>query len=409
VIRRASRRGQPVLNGRIASGMGTTTPSPSDRTGTLAARTEDRRNAFDVLRLVAATLVLVSHCYVFTGRADPVGQRTGATMGAIGVVMFFAMSGFLIAKSWTDQPRTLPFAAKRALRLVPGLAVAVTLTALVMGPLVTTLSPGAYFTSLDPYVYVVRNAFLVTFSGRLPGVFADNVYPNAVNGSLWTLPVEACAYAGVAVLGLTTGLRRPALLLGLLLVALVLVSPAVDVGSHLSQGGGVAGADLDIVITVLGAFCAGMLLWSARDSVVLRWPILLGLLALWVASWRSSWQSVALDLFVPYAVIFAAFRLPEAARALTRRVGDLSYGIYIYAFPIQQLIAHLWGPGLTPGGMFLLAAPPVALLAFCSWRLVEAPALALKRRVAPFERYVAGDVPQPGVEPRSRERPLSSR
>jgi peptidoglycan/LPS O-acetylase OafA/YrhL len=324
--------------------------------------------------------------------------------------MFFAMSGFLIAKSWTDQPRTLPFAAKRALRLLPGLAVAVTLTALVMGPLVTTLSPGAYLTSLDPYVYVVRNAFLITFSGTLPGVFTDNVYPNAVNGSLWTLPVEACAYVGAALLGLMTGLRRPVVLLGLLVLALALLSPRVDLASHLSHGGGgVASADFNIVLTVLGAFCAGMLIWSARDRVVLRWPILLGLLALWVVSWRSNWQPLALDLFVSYAVIFAAFRLPEAARALTRRVGDLSYGVYIYAFPIQQLVAHLWGPGLTPGVMFLLATPPVVALAYCSWRLVEAPALALKRRVAPNERYVAGDVPQPGVKPRGRERPLSSR
>jgi len=369
-------------------------PAISRRAGTLAARTEDRRNAFDVLRLVAAMLVLLSHCYPLTGRDEPVADLTGATMGEIGVVMFFAMSGFLIAKSWTDQPQVLPFAVKRGLRLLPGLAVAVALTAFVIGPLCTTLSLGEYLTSFQPYVYTIRDALLVTFHGTLPGVFTHNVYPDAVNGSLWTLPIEALAYVGAAILGIVTGLRKPAVLAALFVLALVLISPPVNVGSHVGQGGGVASANLNIVLAVYAAFCAGMWIWSYRERFTLRWPILIGLLIVWVLTWGSGWQIVALNLLIPYLVIFAAFRLPSQARIVTRHVGDLSYGIYVYAFPVQQLVAHLWGEGLRPGVMFLVATPPVALLAFFSWRLVEAPALSLKRRVAPFERYVAGDVPQ---------------
>ena len=383
----------PLPSDAVRPGRSATSALPD----TLAVRTEDRRNAFDVLRLVAASLVLLSHCYPLTGRDEPIADLTGSTMGEIGVVMFFAMSGFLISKSWTDQPRTFPFAVKRGLRLLPGLIVAVVLTAFVMGPLVTSLSPGAYLTSLEPYVYVLRNSVLVTFSGTLPGVFTDNVYPNAVNGSLWTLPVEALAYVGAAMIGFVTAFRRPALIAGLLALALILISPPVDVGNRLSSGSGVATANLNIVLAVYAAFAAGMLIWALRERFVLRWPILIALTALWVATWASGWQVITLVLLVSYAVIFAAFRLPEGARALTRRVGDLSYGIYIYAFPAQQLAEHAWGPGLTPGGMLVLAAPPVAVLAFCSWRLIEAPALALKRKVAPFERYVAGDVPQPGL------------
>jgi peptidoglycan/LPS O-acetylase OafA/YrhL len=366
----------------------------SRRAGTLAARTEDRRNAFDVLRLVAATLVLLSHCYPLTGRDEPVAELTGATMGEIGVVMFFAMSGFLIAKSWTDQPRVFPFAVKRVLRLVPGLAVAATLTAFVLGPLETAWSVDAYLTSFQPYLYAIRNTFLITFHGTLPGVFTHNVYPDAVNGSLWTLPIEASAYVGAAILGLVTGLRKPAVLAGLFVLALVLISPPVDVGSHVSHSEGVASVDLNIVLAVYAAFCAGMLIWSARERFILSWPVLLALLVVWVITWGSGWQIVTLNLLIPYLVIFAAFRLPEESRVLTRHVGDLSYGIYIYAFPVQQVIAELWGDGLRPGVMFAIAAPAVAILAFCSWRLVEAPALSLKRRVAPFERYVAGDVAQ---------------
>ena len=119
------------------------------------------------------------------------------------------------------------------------------------------------------------------------------------------------------------------------------------------------------------AFCAGMFIWSARERVVLRWPILLGLFALWVPSWRSGWQPLASDLFITVRRDLRRLPTPRGGarphaargRPVLRRPRD--------AFPVQQLIAHLWGPGLTPGGMFVLATPPIALLAFCSWRLVE--------------------------------------
>jgi peptidoglycan/LPS O-acetylase OafA/YrhL len=121
-----------------------------------AARLEDRldarRNNFDVLRLVAASLVLFSHCYPLTGHEEPFGRLTGWTLGEVGVVMFFAMSGFLIAKSWTDQPYPRAFAVKRALRLLPALVVAVGVTTLVIGPQFTDLPPGVYLTDLQTWL-----------------------------------------------------------------------------------------------------------------------------------------------------------------------------------------------------------------------------------------------------------------
>ena len=115
--------------------------------------------------------------------------------------MFFAMSGFLIAKSWSDLPRLVPFAVKRALRILPALVVAVSVTVFVIGPLFTTLPLTSYFSDPVTWLYLVRCSLLITFFGTLPGVFEDNPYPDAVNGSLWTLPVEACCYAMAAALG----------------------------------------------------------------------------------------------------------------------------------------------------------------------------------------------------------------
>ena len=167
----------------------------------LQRRLEDRDNNFDVLRLVAATLVLVSHCFPLTGHEEPFGALTGVTLGEVGVVMFFAMSGFLIAKSWTDEPDPGRYFRKRALRLLPALVVAVAFTTLVLGPLFTSLPLSDYLTDAETWWYLIRASLLVTIAGELPGVYDDNVFPDAVNGSLWTLPLEAGCYVMIAVLG----------------------------------------------------------------------------------------------------------------------------------------------------------------------------------------------------------------
>ena len=173
----------------------------------LAERVGSRQNNFNALRLIAAVMVLVSHCFALTNRPEPLATISHESFGELGVSIFFAISGFLIARSWSGDPAIPRFAAKRGLRLMPGLIVAVLLTALVLGPAVTTLSPSRYFGDIGVYRYIAKNSVLDTVNGRLPGVFVHNVYPDAVNGSLWTLPVEALAYVAAAVIGVMGALR----------------------------------------------------------------------------------------------------------------------------------------------------------------------------------------------------------
>jgi peptidoglycan/LPS O-acetylase OafA/YrhL len=340
-----------------------------------------RANVFDVLRLVAAMAVLISHCYPLTGRADPLGQATGTTLGELGVGVFFAISGFLVARSWTAQPQLGAFTAKRALRLLPALVVAVWLTALVLGPAVTTLPLGDYLTRPQTWIYPLRSSFLITFDGRLPGVFEDNPLPGAVNGSLWTLPIEAFAYALVAVLGLLALLRRGPVMLALLATLLVVLSPEVNLAAHLPAAGHdtAAGANAQIVIHLLGLFVAGSALFGLRDRVRLSWWIALALGAAWVLSWNTDWRPVLATLFVPYVVLVIAYRAPRRLNVLSRP-GDVSYGVYVYAFPVQQTIV-LASPKITALGVAAIAVPATYALALASWRAIEAPALALKRRV----------------------------
>ena len=375
------RLGHPREHGRVHATAEDATDAAHARDGTVVAAVPepDRRNLFDALRLLAAALVLVSHSFVLTGRTDPFGDVSGATLGELGVTIFFAMSGYLIAQSWTRDPDAVAFAGKRALRLLPGLIVASAVTAFVIGPLFSGRSPGAYFTALAPYAYVAKNAVLYTVGGHLPGVFSGTPYPDAVNGSLWTLPVEAAAYAMAAVLGLAGALRRAPLLAAWVLVLLVAGSPPVDVTGHLfhPQAGSVTG-DLNIVVYLVTVFAAGSLRWSARDRVALRPLVAVLALGLWIALWKTEWERTAAAILLPYVVLTLAVRAPGPLQNLTAP-GDVSYGLYVYAFPVQQAAASLGAS--TPLALTAAALPVTYALALASWRFVERPALGLKRRL----------------------------
>jgi peptidoglycan/LPS O-acetylase OafA/YrhL len=342
----------------------------------LQRRLENRDNNFDVLRLLAATLVLLSHCYPLTGREEPFGALTGVTLGEVGVVMFFAMSGFLIAKSWSDEPEPRRYFHKRALRLLPALVVAVAFTTLVVGPLFTSLSLSDYLTDGATWLYLVRASLLVTIAGELPGVFNDNVYPDAVNGSLWTLPLEAGCYMMVAVLGLIGLLHRRPVLTAAAAFVLLAITPLSPLSTSVTV---TAGGNFTSALELAGAFLVGALLYSLRSRLRLSWAIPAALGVVWVLSWNTGWSTVITVLALAVTVIVFAFCTPASLRRLTAP-GDVSYGIYVYAFPVQQSVAALLGPGLQPGMMLAVAAPITYALALLSWRLIERPALRRKRR-----------------------------
>ena len=339
-----------------------------------------KANNFDVLRLGAALAVLFIHCFPLTGTAVPGLSGLSAPLEQ-GVPVFFAISGFLIARSWLSEPTASTYAAKRALRLLPALAVAALITSFVIGPIFSSLPLLTYLTDPTPYIYALRCSVLIPFQGTLPGVFADNPYPNAVNGSLWTLPIEAMAYAIIGVLGmLGLMLRRwgPA---AAFLIVLLLASPIVNLDGLISVNTANAAGEVGAgrIVTLFAIFLGGSLLYAYRELIVLNWGIAVVAAGFWYLTSGSEWTGVISALTIPYVVLIGAYRTPSSWRRLTRR-GDVSYGLYINAFPIQQAIAAAL-PGVNAAAMFLIAAPLSYLAGFASWKLIERPALALKSRL----------------------------
>ncbi|EIK53747.1 acetyltransferase [Stutzerimonas stutzeri TS44] len=337
------------------------------------APSDPRNNNFDFLRFFAASTVVFGHSFWLSGRgaSEPVRLFTGSYDGAdIAVHLFFVMSGYLIAASWLNSRSLIDFAGKRALRIFPALAVAVLFGVLVVGPLATRLPLADYWSEPQTLGYLGNIALLTQF--QLPGVFVDNPFPNTVNGSLWTLPYEVMMYVSVVLLGVLGLFRRRMALLGLAMLFAIqfYLIPALDLQSELLRK-----------FSRLGVFFYfGAVLYLYRQRIRWSWKIAVPLLAASLLSAGHDIWPLVHALTLPYLVIYLAhLRIP--ALAGFGKAGDFSYGLYIFSFPLQQLLMH-WSAGSLPLLPFMLLGFSASLLAaVLSWHLIEAPALALKRHL----------------------------
>jgi peptidoglycan/LPS O-acetylase OafA/YrhL len=348
-------------------------PGVSDRLRSsgvvLGDRLGDRDNNFDVLRLLAAWAVLVSHSYALVGMREPLHQLD-TSLGHVGVLIFFAVSGLLIRRSWELDPSPRDFWIKRGLRLLPGLAVVALVTAFVLGPLVTRVSLGTYFSAVETWIYPLRLVVLFPFGADLPGVFDESIYGNSVNGPLWSLPVEVFAYLLLFLMGVVGLLRSRAAVTALAVAGLAWAAVWVTVTSP------AVGA-----VSVLAAFALAAATYDWRDRLVLSHPVAAtAFVACVLAGFGPEWLAVVVwTVGAVYLSFWFAYALPPVGRVLTR-FGDASYGLYIWAFPVQQTIVQVLGDDIHPWLLVVLATPIVWLLAIASWRLVERPALARKPR-----------------------------
>jgi peptidoglycan/LPS O-acetylase OafA/YrhL len=340
--------------------------------------TGSRARGMDVLRLAAASLVIVAHSYNLTNHQEPLRRFGGPDFGDIAVAVFFAISGFLVTASWISDSRLHSFVMRRALRILPGLW-AMLLVTVAAGLMVTALPVTSYLTSLDTWRYPLERAVVFSTRPSLPGVFTTNPYGSAVNGSLWTLPVEVTAYVATLLLGVTGLLARRR---GLVLVATVTLLvfqetflPAADAFDASSPG-----TVLHWLVHFGVFYAVGALLFLYRERIPLSF-IAAGVgLALWLASFDTGVETIVGQVTLPYAVLVFGYRAPEVVDRVMRRIGDLSYGTYIYAFPVQQMIIH-YDHGIGPPALIALTAPITYACAYASWHLVERPALRLRRRL----------------------------
>jgi peptidoglycan/LPS O-acetylase OafA/YrhL len=336
-----------------------------------------KKNNFDFLRLLFASLVIITHSYILSGltAGDWLYRVSNKQLSFsdIGVKGFFIISGFLIFQSLERSDSLIDYYWKRVLRLFPALAVVLLLTIL--------LAPFVYQNSL-PYIqnkamwtYVPNNLVLYRTQYAISGVFDNNKYRWTINGSLWTIPYEFTMYV---LLSFLFFFRKNAVFVKSLLIGAfsLLVVGNIFFFEQLGKHNFILAGKW---LLDLGAFfLAGSVLASlgiARKKYFYFFAIIAGAVVL--ISLKDNYFDQCKFFTLPIIIIFFGLRSTLVLNAIGDKVGDLSYGIYIYAFPVQQTLVYYFN--LDCLQLFFYSLIISAGFAYLSWHLIEAKALRFKR------------------------------
>jgi peptidoglycan/LPS O-acetylase OafA/YrhL len=339
------------------------------------------RNNFAVLRLLAALLVLYGHCYplVLATPAlphvpDPLSRAVypylgfGQSLSGIGLCLFFFISGLLVSKSYLQRGNALTFIRSRAVRIYPGLAVNLLFCTLIVGAYATTLPLPAYLFHSGIHDFIIHNLILWETQFELPGVFQTLPW-HSVNGSLWTLPLEIRMYGWCLVFGALGILQQRAMFNTLFLVA---------IGLFLMQGKSFLlsqpNTDFLWIYFLLGMFCTLNAAQLRLDARILAGLILFTACLHGAEAGEPRLYNLCFAITVSYAILCAAY-LRYIPQLDIGRIGDFSYGIYLYAYPLQQLIVQHTQGQISPLMLCFVATLLTLPLAVLSWYTIEKPAL----------------------------------
>lgn len=338
-------------------------------------------NHFDFIRFIAACLVLLSHSYALKGFSeleDPIAQWTHQYFPAsfFGVQFFFLISGYLILASFEKSPSLTSYFWKRALRIFPGLAVLLLLMVVIYGPIFTELSYSDYFTQKRQLAFFLRNITLYRLNGALPGVFPNLPVQHELVGSLWTLAYEFSCYLVLALWGIL-GLLRWRWLTLILYLTLTLANCFPQyLGAYTLPF-----VNFPLIPTLqFSSFFLGGMVYRQWESFIpyhrSTFLFVGGLFFLCLYLGSPALMYLAGFILIPYLVFYMAFQ----AGPLTRfgKIGDLSYGLYIYGFPVQQACVYLTDNSLSFAALFSLSLVASLPLAYLSWHWVESRCLRYK-------------------------------
>jgi peptidoglycan/LPS O-acetylase OafA/YrhL len=345
---------------------------------TLAASYDPRRNTLDVVRIGLALLVAAAHAMVTHTGHEPRWGNT--TLGDLAVDGFFVLSGFLVTASYqriegaTAQASFWPvvrFGWHRFLRIMPGFWVCLLVLAFLLAPVVAILEgrpPSTPFvTEPSSWDFVVNNAGLLIRQYGIAGLLAGNPFPSVFDGALWTLVLEAVCYALLAVLGWCGVVRRHRwvvlLLAGMFWALLIAQSFGVDT---------VIG---DLTTRLVLMFLLGVASYLFRRWIPINLALAVAALVLVIGglAFFDEYRMVGAAALA-YLTLYLGAGLPHAVRFRA----DLSYGIYIYHWPVQQLLMVTSAAAL-PTVAFLAVSLAAALVpAAASWFLIEKHALSHK-------------------------------
>ena len=337
-------------------------------------------NNFGLLRLIAAGLVFLSHTYDVMGirEKELLAQSThkGYLFSTFGLIMFFTMSGFLVCKSLVTSGSIIQYGVNRFLRIWPALAACVILTILIPGLTFTTLPPAVFLTHPQTLYFLFKNISLTGTSLWLPNVFNND----SINASLWTIPVEVRLYLLLIPFFFIKKQHRK-LCISIILLLLFLIQILFSSDTSLIEN---LGYSVTVMLRFGTCFFLGAGIYLYKEKLPFRFYIWITLFSLWLISciWFPAYYSLTGFLFLTYTFFALAFFAP----VIPFMKADISYGFYLYAFPIQKCIWAVWGPKLNFFEYVSICGICITAIALLSWYLIEKNALKMKYTFAKISR-----------------------
>jgi peptidoglycan/LPS O-acetylase OafA/YrhL len=338
-----------------------------------------KKNNFDAIRLFASFLVLYDQSFALGGYKglEILSYITNGKLypGQLGVIIFFVISGFLVTQSLIRSSGFLDFLWKRFLRIYPGFFVVIIFSLFVVGPFNTTLPINLYFK--DPLFYdYLKSLSLFFLHQNLPGCFIDNPFPKAINGSLWTLNFELTMYLTLFILGSVFFFFKRIqvfyLVLFLGIYRFVFHDNSIIPKSLLWDY-----MDINYFIFFGKYFMVGSGLVVFKSYIFKEgYQIIWGLVVCWFFILFFPQFGTLHILLISYLILQVG--VSDWNIKFASKYGDLSYGTYIYAFPVQQSLANFL-PHSVPFFVYCFFSFVITLLlAWCSWKFIERPALNFK-------------------------------
>lgn len=343
---------------------------------------EKIKYSFGLIRLCLAILVIFEHSFILGGFGkDPLARITNEQLSTalVAVMSFFVISGFLITKSYLDSPNIINYAWKRFLRIIPAFWVCLAVVAFCFAPLLyffenRSLSGYLSLTPVGPFEFIIDNLFLLIRHYSIGNILSDNPFPFILNGSLWTLFLEAKAYVLLGFLGIFGILRnRRIIILLLYLISLIFIASGLQIEYVPNP---LLRLALDHYFLIfLCYFFAGSTLFLYKEKIVFSWKVGAFLMILTGITATFGLVHIALPILLPYVLVLASMKINQTI--FDRKI-DLSYGTYIYSFPVMQALAF-FGLNTSHFFYFILSIFFTLPFALFSWFVVEKPSLNLKR------------------------------
>jgi peptidoglycan/LPS O-acetylase OafA/YrhL len=346
--------------------------------GVLKDKFNPQSNNFDLIRVVAALVVTFAHTYALNQSApDPITLFFGYEFsGTLSVWVFLVTSGFLIGRS-EEYQTTTNFVISRFLRIYPAFLFAIILESFVIVPIYYELPLSDY---IDNWLWFhMKNIFLWPQNPFVPNVFTHLAHP-VINGSLWTIPLELSFYMLlVAAAGLFQTARIFYLLVFLASAAGSVALKWYGIGFFSQQPFVLNGINLYQFVVYSTYFWAGVCMWKYRDKLVVSFGGLVIVLLVLFAARNTPIAQIALMIGLPYIVVYVA-TAGTIGTKLHDKIGDLSYGIYLYSYPITNSVVSVTNSKLPNLAVFFIELPIILAVSYFSWTFIEKRSLSFKRR-----------------------------